>query len=122
MPKVFVEYRRELEPWLPLLAQLLPTAVAEALSVPATEAELRPSEVEVRFQEIGPNDVTQGYDVMVIVFANEYPEREEILDEASAALAARVVGCIHTPVGDTPVKRTKGHVWITLVKGAFTEW
>ncbi|MBI2625648.1 hypothetical protein HYW68_01205, partial [Candidatus Parcubacteria bacterium] len=52
------------------LRQGLPYAVAVALSVPGTEAALEPSEIEVKTFPFGPFDVSQWYEVAIVIFAN----------------------------------------------------
>lgn len=62
------------------IAQYLPELVAEALTIPDSEAMLTPAEVEVWVQDFGPFDVTTK-DIEIIIWAHDYPERLRNLDE-----------------------------------------
>ncbi len=68
------------------LRQGLPYAVAGALSVPETEAALEPTDIEVKMFPFGLFDVPQGYEVAILIIANDYPERRAKLGESKCEL------------------------------------
>lgn len=82
------------------LRQCLPYAIARALSVPGTEAALEPTEIEVKMFPFGSFDAAQGYEVAILIFANDYPERRLKLDESKHQLMRDVEGCFEpgTPI------------------------
>jgi hypothetical protein len=57
----------------------LPALIALRLGVPGTDAELSPADVEVRFERIGPDDISGPYLLEIEIRANDYPERRAVL-------------------------------------------
>ncbi|HDH07804.1 MAG TPA: hypothetical protein ENH35_05930 [Candidatus Moranbacteria bacterium] len=91
------------------LIQVLPVFVADALTVPNTDGELTPGDIEVYVSDFGPLDVHTKL-IEIIVFSNEYPERIKNLDERRDKLIRSIKG--YSPIKD-------GFVWIFLGKGSF---
>ena len=100
---------KELSPLLEQIRQI----VAEQLTVPGTDGELSAREVEVRVQNAGTLDQNTP-DVAVIIWANEYPDRLETLDERRAHIAKKMKELL-------PPARS-GSLWILLQPGSFEEW
>ena len=121
MPEVIVRYQvgflREAD--IDSLRTLIPEIVAQHLSVPGTDAELTPSDIEVIFQEAGKFDVTQEYVFRMTISSNYSPEREAICKKAKSAIADRL------SEEDFFLRKTileKAFVWIRLSPGWFIEF
>lgn len=98
---------------LPKLVKNLPPIVAEALSVPGTEGELAPGEIEIKVESFGPRDI-HTKDIEIIVWANEYIERKRNLKERQEIITRKVRELLPPD--------TTGFVWVLLQPGSFGEF
>jgi len=98
------------EPFLRPFLQELPGIVAEALSVPGTEGELTPKDIGIKVEEFGDLDIHQK-DVEIIIWANDYPERREYLDQRTKRIYFQVMALLG--------QDTTSFVWVLLQKGSF---
>jgi len=117
------------------LVENLPSIVAKALSVPGTEGELLPNEIEVKvelFGEIreGKNssgltyvDLRDSAEVLkdihtknieIIIWANDYPERAKNLDQRRKQIIKEVRKFIPPDI--------TGFVWVLLQPGSYGEF
>ncbi len=89
--------------------------VASVLSVPGTQAELRPEEVEVDYVIASPDACMNGLDVVITVEANQYPERagraQEFSDKIKELLQA-------PPSNSLP--KGKWNIWVRLSEGGWS--
>lgn len=117
MPEVIVKSRQDLIPatMKKEFAGILQDAVAQELSVPGTQAELRRDEVEVDFAEFSPFAATNGIDCAIAVEANLYPERAGKEQEYSDRLGEWLCGLF-------PVRGARCYIWVRLAPGGFTEF
>ena len=95
------------------LINFLPDVVAEALSVPGTDGELTPAEIEVCVSDFNILD-RYSKPLMIIVMSNEYPERLQNLEKRASFIAAEIRKQTGIQSGF--------FVWVHLVKGAFVEY
>lgn len=98
MPIVEVTYRSEVgDDALARLAQVLPHAVSGAVACPEEpyDQELEPGDVEIRFRELGPHDVS-GLDVVVEIrskwFASRADNRQARCEQLRDALVDTIGG------------------------------
>lgn len=97
------------------LAEHLPRIVANYLSVPGTNCQLTPADVNVWVNPVGLLDVNKK-DLVIVVWAGLHAEREKNLDERRRDIAMAIrLRCMFA------VKRT-GFVWILLQPDSFEEW
>lgn len=88
----------------------LPEIIAKALSVPGTEGELTPEDIEVKFEQFGDLDIHQK-DVEIIILANDYPEIRKNLDFRTKQIYFQVC----TLLGQD----TTSFILVLLQKGSF---
>lgn len=96
------------------LRQRLPVIIVATLSVPGTEASLGPTDIEVKMFPFGPFDVSNGYEVTILVFAHDYPERRDKVASMKEALSEAVAGCLRSG--------TLGFVWVFFGQTVFAEF
>ena len=118
MPEVLVKTTPGLIPDLVMKARLagvLQEVVAGTLSVPGTQAELHPNEVEVDFQHFSEFAARNGIDCAITVTSNLYPERDGKAEEYAERIMKLLPQKFHT--------HTLGnyYVWVLLVQGGFRE-
>ncbi|MGC9611010.1 MAG: hypothetical protein ABSE68_02205 [Minisyncoccia bacterium] len=103
---------------LKIFAEFLATTTAKALSIPGTEGELTAKDIEVEVREFGKYDINQA-DVEIIVFANEYPERLENLEERRKQMGKDIYSWLGEPSFESPMWLAikKVSIWIPLVRG-----
>jgi hypothetical protein len=92
------------------LLQELPGIIARALSVPGTEGELTPEEIEVKVEQFGDIDIHQK-DVEIIIWANDYPERRKNLEVRTKQIYGQVKAILN--------QDTTSFIWVLLQKGSF---
>jgi len=96
------------------LSAILPETVATALSCDHPDGRLTEDDVEARFMESNPVfDVTKN-DIDIVIFANFYPQRGEIVDAGRDAITKRL--------GETMPPGLKFSIWILLPSGSFAEF
>lgn len=120
MPIVKVTYRPPVfKAIVVLLADELPSIVAEALTCDDPKGQLSVSDVEIEVKEMGP-DIRTNYDLRIIVEANEYPERRRNLEqrEHQVLIAVRK---FFASIDLLPRTQLKGWVWIRLSPGEWAE-
>lgn len=108
------------------IAEVIPELVAKHLSVPGTDGELTPNDVEVRVCPSNSLDVNTK-DLEIIIFAGLYLERLANLDERRSVFTEdlrevmRIV--FEKEVGvHVDVASWTGFVWIILSPGSFEEF
>jgi hypothetical protein len=116
MPFVMIRYNSRLfrAKEVGQIVEFLPRGVADVLSVPGTDAELQPSDIEVEVREFGPLDVTGKYALTITVLANHYPARQARLKDAATFLLGKVKQHL-------PESVAHAFVWILLAPGGFAE-
>lgn len=118
MPEVIVKTTPGLIPDIvkSKFAGILQGAVAETLSVRWAQAELRPDEVEVDFQEFSPSAARNGIDCAITVTANLYPGRDGKADEYAELITLRLKSKF-------PTQTLLGswYIWVLLAQGGFRE-
>ncbi|MBI3290459.1 hypothetical protein HYZ78_03630 [Candidatus Microgenomates bacterium] len=95
------------------IAHILPDLVALNLGEPNTQADLRSDEVEVRIQVGHPFDQNTK-DLGIVIFANDYPEREGNLTDRVKKLKTDVRALLMPGI--------EGYVWVILGTGGYAEW
>jgi len=98
------------------LVENLPTIVAEALSVPGTDGELTPEEIEVKVETFGLFDI-HTKDLEIIILAQDFPERKKNLDERQRLITGKVRRLL-----SPSVTGITGFVWVLLQPGSFGEF
>ena len=86
--------------------------VARYLGVPGTQAELSISDIGVRFEIVGPNDISD-YDFEVEINANDYPERRLIASNGVKA----ITDSIYQALG----REFRFFVWLQMSYGVFED-
>jgi|GEM_PF-6099547 len=94
--------------------QILPRIVSDCLSV-SGEGKLIPADVDIwslpcSGEDCDPNDS----DLQVVIFADLYPERVEVLQKAEEKIQQRLTAKLPA--------RIRGYVWILLCPAAFGEF
>jgi hypothetical protein len=116
MPLVLLrysEYARE-SGALMKARQLLPDLVSRHLSVEG-EGKLFLADIEIWAQPCSKEDCDPNdQDLQVVIFANHYPQRAMVLEEAE-------VGIRQGLIAKMPA-RLRGYVWILLCPAAFGEF
>jgi len=116
MPFVWVRVSSFLnEEFIEKLAKKLPIIVAKALNVPGTKGTLKPEEIEVKVESFGPLDV-HTKNIEIIIWANDYPERRENLNERRKQIVAEIGKFFSS----TP--EITGFVWVLLQPGSYGEF
>jgi hypothetical protein len=117
MPRVEVNYNeKRLSIANNLEGLFFPTIIAEALHVESNpDGHLTPGDVEVKFSKFGPLDITNGNDLTVTVFANNYPER-------AANLQTERVPKISEAIVEKYGQSVKFCVYVLLGVGGFVEY
>lgn len=101
------------------LGEFLQNVIAEALSAPEDPGgELRPSEIEVRFQEVSPRTVNPS-PFAVEVFANDYPSRKANLDARVGKIARELR--VSQWISQSVIDGKGGFVWVFLGAAGFEE-
>jgi len=131
MPYVWIFVRPKIYQTEPLqqFVNNLPGVIAEALSTsPGTAGELKPWEIEVEVFPFGPMGI-HHYDIEILIFANDYPERAENLDDRTKKIADMAPRAVTMSALESLASRffkpkitIKGFVWPLLTKGAFREF
>lgn len=109
MPLVFVKRNREKLPneFLRPLMVAMPCIIAEALSTSSDEGRLTEEDIEVWTWDVRADDLDIGsYDIQVVIFANNYPERKARLEVSRKQIERWLQG--NCPKG------TCGLVWVVL--------
>lgn len=102
----------------PILRDILPKIIAEALSVPSVEqARLTPDEIEVKILEPGEFDVNTK-NLEIVIFANYFPERQAILKQAVDCIISDLLRELDIIL----MQRPSGFVWIRLAPAEFKEF
>src|SRR3990167_8680310 len=121
MPLAVVNYKpSKFSDWdMKRLTIALPKIIAPALHVESNpEAHLTPDDIEVWASSSGPYDKMGPYDLCVFIFANEYPERIPLLNDAATHIAGELrelLMRLHL-VGE---KSVRAWVWPLLGKASF---
>lgn len=95
---IYVHITRYLREW-----------TAEALSVPGTDGELTPQDVEIWDSYRGVLDRGEA-DLQVVIFADKYPERVADLDKRQGWISRKLA----TFLKGSGVEGVRGFVWILL--------
>lgn len=91
----------------------LPESVASTLTCENPDGKLKAQDIEVWVQDFGPYDINKA-DVEIIIWANQYPERQENLDFRRKMLCNLVRSAVPRDI--------KGWVWILLQPASFGEF
>lgn len=120
MPIALVRYNPYFvaESHIQCVVDCLPMMIAKHLSVPGTDGELGPADVEVWVNPTGPLDVNKK-DFVIVVLAGLYPEREQNLDERRKNLAEEIRSLLPLLPGSP---KWTGFLWIVLQPQSFGEW
>ena len=117
MPLVLVKKRpkviRDDDLVIDKLVANLPSFIASSLTCENPDGKLTADDIEVIVSDFGPFDVSK-HDLMIVVWANSYPERLENLDARRTNLCKQLEGIL-------PPKM-KGCVWILLQDGSYGEF
>jgi len=135
MPFVWVRIEGQWRVLKPVkkLVKNLPSIVAKALSVPGTEGELSPNDIEVKVESFGLIEEAEGSsgftridvsgdvlrdihtkDIEIIIWANDYPERAKNLDQRREQIIKEVRKFIPPDI--------TGFVWVLLQPGSYGEF
>lgn len=97
--------------------ELLCGLTAKCLS--CKDGKLTVEEIEVRFREMGQHDINAS-DLMIEIFANDYPDRRANIQERTVAIAAGVRGYLSTQGFLAPsVCGGTNFVWVLLAPAGF---
>lgn len=122
MPLALVKYNHIHPRAVAEVTRLLPTLVAEALTVKEADGQLTPVDVEVFALEENCLDVNP-YHLGIVIFANDYPSRRAKLDEARADIIRGLEAGLPDILRRYEISRDiKGFVWILLCPGSFGEF
>lgn len=124
MPLAVVNYQETRIPVgdMVRITEALPGFVALALHVEANpDAHLTPCDIEVWAMPSGPLDVIGPYDLCIFIFANEYPERIPILDDAARQIASSLKELLRG-LGYYGHASRRFWVWPFLGKAAFADF
>lgn len=100
-----------------ILRKVLPGVVAKKLTCRDHDGQLAAEDIEVWFQEVQPFDVYQ-HDLMVIIWANEYPDRRRNLDERREGIGRYVREVVQREGMDD----IRGYVRVLLQPASFGEF
>jgi hypothetical protein len=113
VPKVTIQMGKDFDPMLiSAFAFNIQLCVANALN--CAEGKLEKKDVEVAITKVDPLRHIGYKDFQVIVIANDYPSRREILSKATEIIA-RTVEYMR------PSSAKTWSVWIRLVHGSYTD-
>ena len=94
--------------------QLLPSLISRHLSVEG-EGKLFPADIEIWAQPCSQEDCDPNdHDLQVVIFANHYSQRVEILEEAEVEIRQGLIAKMPA--------RLRGYVWILFCPAAFGEF
>ncbi len=88
--------------------------IAEALTCDNPDGALTENDIKVNFVEQNPVFDITGYDISIVIWANEYPERKENLDERTREIAADLKEILPLNL--------KCFVWVLPAPGNFAEF
>ncbi|MEW6617375.1 MAG: hypothetical protein AB1333_03065 [Patescibacteria group bacterium] len=119
MPLVLVQYKQLafLEEVVEKLSKALPKIVAPNLNLSEYErlaGGVLPEDIIVRCTKGGKMD-TNEKDIGIIIFAHDFPERKENLEERKDA----IIKGIHEFLATNYERNVSGFVWILLAPSAF---
>lgn len=121
MPLVNVTYNPNaiLEQHLKPLGNCLRLKVAWALTCEDEGGSLTPDDIEVRFHAVGPHDINAS-DLMIEVFANDFPSRRRNIQDRAEAIA-EAVREFHNRGGGLRSSDFggKNFVWVLLAPAGF---
>ncbi|HNY35796.1 MAG TPA: hypothetical protein PLD14_02625 [Candidatus Pacearchaeota archaeon] len=95
------------------IIDFLPNFVASSLTCDNRYGKLTPNDIEIIVSDFGPFDKIE-HDLMIIVWANSYPERLKNL-KARKRMLRKQLESVLSPL-------IKGYVWILLQDGSFGEF
>ncbi len=115
MPLVVVNKPKS---WIPQeefskLMKNLPEIVANALTCENPDGKLTPNDIEVWVREPNQDDV--GDKLQILIFANNYPEREANLADRQKAITDRIKEMYKS-------LNIHGWVWVRLAPASFGEF
>lgn len=93
----------------------LPKLVTEALSIPNTDGELKHDDVEVWIRDQRREYESQHFDLEIVIFANQYPERLQNLDERREEIGRGIRYLLSLKKCDN----VRCFVWVLLQPGSF---
>jgi len=96
----------------PLLNVIRPI-VAQELTIPGTDGELNPDEIEVEVRHVGCLD-QNSLAIAITIVANEYPERLRNLEERRQLIGQRLRKWLPSGI--------HGSLWVLLQPGSFETW